>query len=68
MTTTINVEGICEAQFVGVRDAFVQNFTALDEIGASISISLHGKTVVDLWAGYADKDCTQPWQRDTGEP
>lgn len=63
MTPTIH--GTCEARFHAVRDAFLANFECGLEIGASVSITLDGETVVDLWGGYADKACSRPWTEDT---
>ncbi len=65
MTTATEVHGICDTRFARVRDAFVQNFSHYPEVGASVSVVIDGKTVVDLWGGYADEGRTRPWQRDT---
>ena len=45
------VEGTCDTKFSGVLDAFVTNFESRGEVGASCSITIEGKTVVDLWGG-----------------
>lgn len=69
MTTAINVQGnvqgTCDARFHAVRDAFAENFARGHEIGASVSITFNGETVVDLWGGSADEAQTQPWTQDT---
>jgi len=36
-----------------------------DDIGASVSVTIEGETVVDLWGGWADEAKTTPWERDT---
>jgi len=59
------VQGICDSRFAGVRDAFVENFHARGEIGASVSVTLDGKSVVDLWGGLADPVDRRPWGEDT---
>ncbi len=59
------IEGTCAARFARVREAFADNFTSRRETGASVSIVLDGRTVVDLWGGWADKARTRPWTRDT---
>ena len=63
--TDVAIEGTCDARFERVREAFAVNFVSRRETGASISIALDGRTVVDLWGGWADKARTRPWTRDT---
>lgn len=58
------VEGQCDPKFQGVRDAFVENFQARGEVGASVAITLEGRTVVDLWGGRTSVDGA-PWEKDT---
>ena len=70
MTTTIDVQGICDARFHAVRDAFADNFASSREVGASVSITyngemVNGEMVVDLWGGSADEMRTRPWAQDT---
>src|SRR5882672_1665847 len=60
-----NPSGHCDTAFAAVRDAFAQNFADGRELGASLSISIEGHNVVDLWGGYADAAKTRPWDRDT---
>lgn len=61
----VTIEGSCEARFARVREAFADNFASRRETGASVSIVLDGRTVVDLWGGWADKARTRRWTRDT---
>lgn len=65
MSESITVLGSVDPHFAAVRSAFVDNFQRFGEVGASLSVVVAGKTVVDIWAGYADAERTQPWQRDT---
>src|ERR1700730_3442243 len=58
------IEGECDPKFDGVLEAFVENFEQRDELGASVSINLEGRTVVDLWGGRVKVDGA-PWTRDT---
>ncbi len=58
------VGGTCDARFGAVRAAFVDNFDE-GEIGAACSIVVDGRTVVDLWGGWADVRQSRPWQADT---
>jgi CubicO group peptidase (beta-lactamase class C family) len=65
MTSQIGIHGFCDDAFIPLKEAFEQNFAAGLEIGASFAVSHRGKMVVDLWAGYSDRDKVQPWQEDT---
>jgi CubicO group peptidase (beta-lactamase class C family) len=58
------VEGACDPRFAGVLDAFVENFEAREEVGASVAITIEGQTVVDLWGGRVAEG-GDPWTRDT---
>ncbi len=57
--------GACDARFAAVRSALAQNFREHGEVGAAVAITVDGKYVVDIWAGWADAARTRPWQRDT---
>jgi CubicO group peptidase (beta-lactamase class C family) len=58
------VEGECDPKFKSVLDTFVENFAKRDELGASVCISIDGRTVVDLWGGKVAEGGA-PWSRDT---
>ncbi|MEJ3658321.1 serine hydrolase domain-containing protein [Actinomycetes bacterium KLBMP 9759] len=60
-----NVHGETARGFDGVRDAFAANLADGAEIGAAVSVYLHGHKVVDLWGGIADPQTGRPWDRDT---
>jgi CubicO group peptidase (beta-lactamase class C family) len=62
--SSVEVGGYCDAAFTAVRDAFVGNFDD-GEIGAACAVEIDGRTVVDLWGGWADEDRTRPWRDDT---
>ncbi|WP_432055667.1 serine hydrolase domain-containing protein [Streptomyces sp. bgisy022] len=59
------VHGHCEPRFAAVREAFEENFRARGELGAAVTVTVDGRTVVDLWGGWADAARTRPWERDT---
>jgi len=61
----VGIAGECDARFDGVRREFERNFTEREEAGASLAITVGGKTVVDLWGGAADPAAGKPWERDT---
>jgi CubicO group peptidase (beta-lactamase class C family) len=60
----MKLEGFCEARFEPVREAFIANFQAGNEVGASVAVTQNGVPVVDLWAGDAVQGGA-PWRRDT---
>jgi CubicO group peptidase (beta-lactamase class C family) len=55
--------GTCDTRFQAVREAFAAN--ADEEIGAAVVVMIGGRTVVDLWGGWADAARTRPWTGDT---
>lgn len=59
------IQGICDARFEPLRDAFAANFASGAEIGASVSVWVDGVEAVQLWAGYRNIAKTEPWQKDT---
>jgi CubicO group peptidase (beta-lactamase class C family) len=61
----VEIYGTCATGFEPVREAFAANFTAHGEIGASVAVAVGGKTVVNLWGGWADPGRNRLWQRDT---
>ncbi len=61
----VKVEGTCDPKFNRVKDVFVENFEKRNEVGAAAAVMLDGKSVVDIWAGHADREKTKPWTRNT---
>jgi CubicO group peptidase (beta-lactamase class C family) len=61
----MSFHGDCDPRFLAVREEFERNFQERGEVGASVCVTLDGETVVDLWGGFADRQRTRPWQRDT---
>ncbi len=59
------LHGRYESGYKAVADAFVENFTVEDEVGAAVSIVRDGKTVVDLWGGWRNSAQTAPWEEHT---
>lgn len=59
------LQGYCDERFAPLREAFAAGFEDGLELGAALAITHHGKLVVDLWGGFADRKRTQSWQRDT---
>lgn len=59
------ISGHCDPEFSGVLDAFCINFAERKEVGASVCITYQGRTVVDLWGGFANLETAQPWNENT---
>ena len=57
--------GHADARMAPLKDAFLANFRDHGDVGAAVSVVLEGRTVVDLWAGWADPRRTRVWERDT---
>lgn len=65
MSTPSHIQGEAAPRFAAVAEAFAENFADRGEIGASVSLVVDGRTVVDLWGGTRDSAGLQPWQADT---
>ena len=61
----VQVEGLVEPGFEGVRDAFVRNFDEHGEVGAGFSVHVEGRKVVDIWGGIADQESGRAYGEDT---
>ena len=61
----MQIQGHFELKFEAVREAFATLFDGPQERGAAVCIQIGGETVVDLWAGTADKDGAEAWHSDT---
>ena len=65
----VPVHGHCDPRFENVRRVFTEKLEAGGEVGAAISFTLNGESVVDLWGGFvAPKDAPEgdrEWERDT---
>ena len=65
MVAKIEVHGYCDPRFKAVKEAFAKNYKEDLEVGSSCAVTLNGKFVVDIWAGYKDAAKTKPWEKDT---
>lgn len=60
------IHGTVAPGFEAVRDAFAANWEVNGEVGASVSATIGGETVVDLWGGTATfDDGERDWESDT---
>ncbi|HEY2358508.1 MAG TPA: serine hydrolase domain-containing protein [Phenylobacterium sp.] len=62
------IAGHAPARFAAVKDAFAANFAAGEELGARFTLVEAGETVLDLWAGHADRARTKPFDPRTLTP
>lgn len=65
MSESPPISGTVDPRLTAVREVFAENFAERDEVGDAVSVSVHGRVVVDLWSGYADGDQRRQWQPDT---
>lgn len=61
----MHIHGYFDLQFEAVKDAFAELFDDPQERGAALCVQVGGETVLDLWAGMADRDGQEPWHSDT---
>lgn len=52
-------------QYRQVVEAFIENFTVEDEVGAAVSIMVNGEKVIDVWGGWRNSAMTTPWDAHT---
>ena len=62
------IHGPCPDRFAAVREAFAANFTEGQELGAAFAAAIDGEVVIDLCAGWADRDKTRPFDARTLTP
>jgi CubicO group peptidase (beta-lactamase class C family) len=65
MVKSIRIAGSVSAGFEGVREAFAENFSRRNELGAACCVYWQGRKVVDLWGGIRSKADGAPWEADT---
>ncbi len=64
----LEIRGLCPPRFAPVRAAFGANFAEGQELGARFCAAIDGEIVLDLMAGFADRDMTRPFAPDTLTP
>jgi CubicO group peptidase (beta-lactamase class C family) len=57
--------GTYEPKFEGVFTKFKELLESGQEVGASLTVNIDGKDVVNLWGGFASGEGTRPWNEDT---
>jgi CubicO group peptidase (beta-lactamase class C family) len=61
----VQIQGYYDLKFEALKEAFASLFDDPQERGMALCVQLGGETVLDLWAGSADKDGQQAWHSDT---
>ncbi|KXU38542.1 serine hydrolase [Ventosimonas gracilis] len=61
----MQVKGRLDLRFEPLKQAFAELFNNPQERGAALCVQIGGQSVLDLWAGFADKDRRQDWAEDT---
>jgi CubicO group peptidase (beta-lactamase class C family) len=59
------LSGFVDPQFLDVAVCFGRLFGAPTGGGGALQVRWRGRTVVDLWKGFADPHGARPWTRDT---
>ena len=59
------VHGSAEPRFDRLSELLSESIDSGHDVGASVSVTVEGETVVDLWGGWTDERRTTPWQADT---
>lgn len=65
MSNGIEIKGFWDPKFAKVKDIFEENFEMFEEVGASLAVTVGGKFMMDIWAGYADAAKTRLWEENT---
>ena len=60
-----SLKGTFSDDFAAVTDELQAQLDSGNERGASLVINVDGENVVDVWGGFADTECTRPWESDT---
>ncbi|MNF62042.1 D-alanyl-D-alanine carboxypeptidase precursor [compost metagenome] len=61
----MQIQGYFDLRFEAAKEAFAELFDDPQERGAALCVQVGGETVLDLWAGVADKDGQEAWHSDT---
>jgi CubicO group peptidase (beta-lactamase class C family) len=64
----VEISGLAPSRFAAVKDAFAANFDAGEELGARFTLVEAGETVLDIWAGFADRGRARPFDNRTLTP
>lgn len=65
---SIDIHGHLASGFEPVAEAFKDNFSERDELGAGFTLIRDGEILVDIHAGHSDRKGEQPWTAQTIVP
>lgn len=60
-----HIGGFAAPGFSKVLEAFEQNFSVRNEVGAAVTVYVGDEKVVELWGGVRDRQSQVPWTADT---
>lgn len=60
-----SVHGSCARRYRSLQQAFEENLSQRDDVGASLALVADGKLIVDLWGGEKDPETEAAWEADT---
>ena len=64
----VEIHGVSGPRFAAVKDAMAANFAEGAELGCRFTVVEQGETVLDLWAGSADRKGARPFDDTTLAP
>ena len=59
------IHGTSSPEYARLGELLSETVDSGEDVGASVSVTVEGETVVDIWGGWADEAKTTPWDRDT---
>lgn len=59
------IHGTSVSEYARLGELLSASIDSGGDVGASVSVTVEGETVVDIWGGWADEAKTTPWERDT---
>ena len=60
-----DIHGFADPGFDRLCELLSETLDSGEDLGASVSVTLEGETVVDIWGGFTDEDKTTAWEKDT---
>ena len=59
------VEGNFQPEFIEVAEKLRKNMEDGKEMGAAFAVYYDGEPIIDMWAGYADREAQRRWRNET---
>ncbi len=59
------IHGTSGTEYNKLGELLSSSIDAGTDVGASVSVTVEGETVVDIWGGWADEAKAAPWEQDT---